>query len=244
MACFSDGAKAILDAGEDQKLHTHLEMRHAELLGERVEFIEYGNPEDLTDKKQARLNAELLKQVLIHRAEQLMTGTSVMLEEKNLYGLALVVRGHIEAVAVLGYFTRRINSLMKGNIIFEQFKQDIANGLMGAKHDLFDKANAPVNIITCVEHSDKYADVELFKEKKKYLEDLYGWLSEFAHPNFCSNKTAYTLDKKNGRMVLRKEREISSDHYRMISTLTMSADILAWFLPKFDENLDAALPKE
>jgi hypothetical protein len=34
-----------------------------------------------------------------------MTGTSVMLEEKNLYGLALVVRGHIEAVAVLGYFT-------------------------------------------------------------------------------------------------------------------------------------------
>jgi hypothetical protein len=55
---------------------------------------------------------------------------------------------------------------------------------MGAKHDLFDKANAPVNIITCVEHSDKYADVELFKEKKKYLEDLYGWLSEFAQPEF------------------------------------------------------------
>jgi hypothetical protein len=96
----------------------------------------------------------------------------------------------------LGYFTNRLDALSKANIDFAGFEQDIANGLMGAKHDLFDKANAPVNILTCIENADKLIDAELFKDKKRMLEDLYGWLSEFAHPNFCSNRTAFTLDKE------------------------------------------------
>jgi hypothetical protein len=121
---------------------------------------------------------------------------------------------------------------------------DIANGLLGAKHDFFEKAGAPVNILTCVEHSDKYLDTELFKQKHEMIKDIYGWLSEFAHPNFCSNKSAYSIDRTTGRMILRKNNEVSSDHFEMISTLKMSADFFGWFLPKFDERLKAAVPDE
>jgi hypothetical protein len=45
-------------------------------------------------------------------------------------------------------------------------------------------------------------------------------------------------------MMLRKEHEITSDHFQMIATLQMSADFLAWFLPKFEERLKAAIPDE
>jgi len=244
MPCFSEDARKLLTDNGKAELHTSLEEDYTELLKQRVDFIEYGKKEDLTDKRQAQFNCDLLKQVLIHRAVQMMSGTGTMLTQKNLHGLALIVRGHIETLAVIGYFTRRLDSLHKGNITFEQFQQDIANGLVGAKHDLFDKASAPVNILTCVQHIDKYVDAELFKEKKEMVEDLYGWLSEFAHPNFCSNKTSFTLDKATGRMMLRKEEEVSEDHFQMVATLRMSADLLSWFLAKFDERKEAALPDE
>jgi hypothetical protein len=215
-----------------------------DILKERVEFIEYGKPEELSDKQRAKLNCDLLKQVLIHRAERLMTATGQMLVAKNLYGLALTARGHIETVAMLGYFTKRLAALSRGNIDFDRFEQDIANGLMGAKHDLFDKANAPVNIMTCIENTDKHLDAEFFKEKKKMLEDLYSWLSEFAHPNFCSNKTAYTLDKATGRMVLRKDEEITEDHFQMLATLDISAGVLLWLLEDFTKRVTAVFPDE
>jgi hypothetical protein len=244
MPCFSDEAKQLLTNNGKAEVHESLEKNYSNLLGKRADFIEYGKPDDLSDRRRAKLNCDLLKQVLVHRAEQLMVGTGTMLTQKNMHGLALIVRGHIETLAVLGYFTRRLDSLEKDNITFEQFEQDIANGLMGAKHDLFDKANAPVNILTCVQHTDKYLDAELFKEKKEMVEDLYDWLSEFAHPNFCSNKTSFNLDKTTGRMVLRKQAEITPDHFQMIVTLQMSADFFSWFLTKFDERLKAAFPEE
>jgi hypothetical protein len=129
----------------------------------------------------------MLALALLHRAESLMSATGAMLEAKNVYGLALVARGYVEATAVLGYFCKRVDALTKGNIDFERFEKDIANGLLGAKHDLFSKADSPVNVLTCVEQADKYLDVNLFGgEKKGMLQDIYGWLSEFAHPNVAS----------------------------------------------------------
>jgi hypothetical protein len=45
-------------------------------------------------------------------------------------------------------------------------------------------------------------------------------------------------------MVLRKEADITPDHFQMIDTLQMSADFFSWFLTKFDERLKAAFPEE
>jgi hypothetical protein len=98
-----------------------------------------------------------------------------------------------------------VNSLVKGNITFEQFEQDIANGLMGAKHDLFDKASAPVNILTCVGHSDKFVDAELFGEKKEMLQDLYGC------PRRRPSLLTRSLDEHRFRLMTTRQEPSSRD---------------------------------
>lgn len=244
MACLSEEATKILTDNGQQDLCQKLEDFHADILKQRVDFIEYGNPDDLSDKRRAKLNCDLLKQVLIHRADKLIMATGQMLPEKNLYGMALAARGYIETVAVLGYFAKRLSALSKENIDFKRFELDIANGLMGAKDDLFENAKAPVNVLSCVEGADKHLDAEFFRDKKKTLEGFYTWLSEFAHPNFCSNKTAFTLDKATGRMVLRNDDVIGDDHFQMLITVEVVAGLFTWLLNDFTKRVAENFPDE
>ena len=244
MACLSDQATQTLkEAGEEDILES-LKKTHADLVNQRVDYIEYGDPDSLTAKQRAKLNCRLLKLALMHRAECLMIATGQMFDSRNLYGLALIVRGHIEALAVLGYFARRLDSLCKKNIEFERFEEDIAVGLLGAKDAIFDGTKAPVNILTCLEHTDKHLDAEIHGKKMEMFHELYTWLSEFAHPNFCSNKTAFTLDKQTGRMLLRKEEETRDDHFQMLNCLCMSANMFSWLLTDFSTRLEKAFPTE
>jgi hypothetical protein len=76
------------------------------------------------------------------------------------------------------------------------------------------------------------------------LHELYSWLCEFAHPNFCSNRSAFDLDKETGRIVLRKDDEITEDHYQMLVTLSMSGDFLQWLMAQFDERVAQYFPDE
>jgi hypothetical protein len=242
--CLSDQATQTLKQAGKDDVSKSLERAHANLVNQRVNYIEYGDPDSLTAKQRAKLNCRLLKLALVHRAECLMIATGQMFDSKNLYGLALIVRGHIEAVALLGYFARRLDSLHKKNIEFERFEEDIAVGLLGAKDAIFVQAKAPLNVLTCLEHADKHLEAELFGQKRGMLQEIYMWLSEFAHPNFCSNKTAFTLDKEMGRMLLRREEEAGEDHFQMLNCLCISADMFSWLLTEFSARLEKALPME
>jgi hypothetical protein len=82
MPCLSEEATKILTDNGKQDLQQKLEDYHAAVLKERVDFIEYGKPEELSDKRRAKLNCGLLKQVLIHRADKLITATGQMLPTK------------------------------------------------------------------------------------------------------------------------------------------------------------------
>ena len=165
-----------------------------------------------------------------------------MVTAKNVYGLALVARGYVEALAVLGYFCKRVEALMKGNIDFNRFERDLANGLLGAKHNLFSKADAPVNILTCVEQTDKYLDEHLFEgNKKAMIQDIYGWLSEFAHPNFCSNKSAFSLDKATGRMIFRHEGLLQENDFQLLGHMHVTALMFPRLFDDFKKAYDAAL---
>jgi hypothetical protein len=165
MVCFSDEAQKLFETWNKVELCNELEGYHAQLLERRVDAIAYGDPEKLSAKIRARLNCQVLRQALLHRAERLMASSGTMLLDKNVYGLALVVRGHVEGTAVLGFFCNRINSLVQNHIPFEKFEFDVADAIMGAKHDLFAKANAPANILSFIEKADRVLDKELFKKK-------------------------------------------------------------------------------
>ena len=86
MACLSKEATDILTNRKEADLQKAVETHYENLIKQRADYVEYGKPEELPPKKNAQLNCELLKQVLIHRAKQLMTASGTMLAEKNLYG--------------------------------------------------------------------------------------------------------------------------------------------------------------
>ncbi len=241
MSCFSEDVRNLFQTWKQSELCQKLEGHHAQLLERRTEAIAYGDPDKLSAKTRTRLNCQVLRQALLHRADRLLRSSGTMLLEKNVYGLALLARGHLEATAVLGFFCNRINTLSKRNIPFEKFEEDVAHAIMGAQHDLFAEASAPTNILSCIEKADRFLDSEIFKEKKGMLKDCYTWLSEFAHPNFLSNSTAFTLDKANGRMVFRHEGDLQEKDFELLGYLSISATIFTQLFDTFGQRAEAQL---
>jgi hypothetical protein len=239
--CFSDDIRKLFNEWKQDKLLEELETDYDEIRKRRVITIQYGDPDKLSSKQRTILNGQVLRQALLHRAECLLVGSGTMLLAKNVYGLALVVRGHLEATAVLAYFCNRIDALANGNIQYEAFELDVANAIMGAKHELFDKADPPKNIITCIEKGDKFLDSVLFGKKMGLLSDCYGWLSEFAHPNFCSNKSSFNLDKLTGAMVFRHDGDLQESDFQLVSCLQMSAALFPKLFDTFGEKTEKAL---
>ena len=73
------------------------------------------------------------------------------------------------------------------------------------------------------------------------LKDIYGWLSEFAHPNFCSNKSAFSLDEATGRMVFRHEGELQDNDYQLVGYMDISATMFPKLFDEFTKAYEAAL---
>ncbi len=65
------------------------------------------------------------------------------------------------------------------------------------------------------------------------LQDVYGWLPEFAHPNFCSNKSAFFLDKGTGRMVFRHDGDLQEGDFELMRGLATSADVFPFLFDRF-----------
>lgn len=235
MSCFSEDASNLFKEWNHEDIRAQLELCHSGLLTRRVYAVEYGEPDKLSPQKRTSLNCQVLRQALLHRAERLIVSSGVMLSAKNVYGLALLARGHLETTAVLAYFCNRIDLLSKGDITFERFALNVSDAVMGSKHDLFSKANAPPSIMTCIEKGDKFIR-NTFSEKKDVLKDCYSWLSEYAHPNFLSNSTAFRVEQPNGRLVFHHENELHEGDFQLLDYFAISAEL---FLILFDRLKDA-----
>lgn len=220
MPCFSRNGQRLFKNWQEEDLLTRLEAFYKKLLDERKDAIEYGGePEEINPRKKVALNLEVLQQVQLHRAERLFASVDSLLLDHNVYGLALVVRGFYETTAIMGYFCNRLESLAQGNIEFQQFEWDVYDAIMGARHQQFANPRLSLNILTCIEKTDKYLDKHLFKEKRKMLQDCYDWLSDYAHPNFLSNVSAFKFDKANHRFVFRHQDGQNGDERGLVGYL-------------------------
>jgi hypothetical protein len=229
---FSPAVRELFDRWKHGDLLDSLEAAHQKALDRRQDLVVIADQSE--PKKRTASNCLVLQQALLHRAERLLAGAGTMLLESNVYGLALIVRGHYEATAVLGYVCNRLDSLKAGNIPFEDFALNVAVAVLGARHEQFAQAPNPPNIMTCIERADRYLDTHCFKKKTGMLLDCYNWLSEFAHPNFLSNASAYTLDIPNRRFVFRHEGDIQESDFQLITYLDISAGL---FVQLFDDYL-------
>jgi hypothetical protein len=230
---FSPTVRESFNHWKQGDLLGRLEASDQQLLDRRREVVESAPQHE--PRKHTASNCQVLQQALLHRAERLLAGAGTMLLENNVYGLALIVRGHYEATAVLGYVCNRLESLKAGNIVFEDFALNVACEVLGARHSQFAKAPNPPNILTCIEKADRYLDTHYFKKKIGILRDNYNWLSDFAHPNFLSHCSAYTIDKANRRFVFRHEGDIQESDFELMLLLDISAGL---FIRLFDDCID------
>jgi hypothetical protein len=227
---FSPAVRELFNRWKHGDLLDVLEVSYQKLLDRRKEAVAVADQRE--PKKHTASNCLVLQQALLHRAERLLAGAGTMLLENNIYGLALIVRGHYEATAVLGYVCNRLESLKAGNISFGDFAFNVAYEILGAKHPQFSKAPNPPNIMTCIEKADRYLDTHFFKNKTGMLRDNYDWLSDFGHPNFLSNCSAFTVDKANRRFVFRHEGDIQESDFELMVYLELSAGV---FILLFDD---------
>jgi hypothetical protein len=141
-APFAPAVRNLFNRWERADLLDRLEAIHPQLLDRRKQTVEFATPGDLRSRTAS--NCLVLQQVLLHRAERLLSGASSMLLESNIYALALSVRGHYEATAVLGYLCNRLESFTATNINFAKFAYNVVCAFLRAKHpDHFSKAPDP-----------------------------------------------------------------------------------------------------
>ena len=223
-ALFAPAVRNLFNRWERPDLLDRLEASHRQLLHRRKQTVEFATPDDLRSRTAS--SCLVLQQVLLQRAERLLSGASAMLLESNIYALALSVRGHYEATAVLGYLCNRLESFTATNIDFAKFAHNVVCAFLGAKHpDHFSKAPDPPNILTCIEKADIYLSSHFTAYEKGCLRDTYDWLSEFAHANFLSHSSAFTVDAANRRFVFRHDSELQERDFDLIGYLEISAGL-------------------
>lgn len=153
---FSPALRELFHRWEQGDLLNKLEKAHQDFLDRRKDAVVIADQSD--PRKHTASRCLVLQQALLNRAGRLLSGAGTMLLENNIYGVALVVRGHYETTAVLGYVCSRLESLKAGNITFEDFASNVTYGILGARHKQFANAPTPPNILTCIEKADKYLD--------------------------------------------------------------------------------------
>lgn len=230
--CFQDAIRSQFEADGKSELIAALEVAYAGVVKRRRDFVVYGDPATISERDRAISNVEVIRQIQLHRAERLMVSAGTMLAEQNVYGLVLLIRGHCESTAVLGYLCDRVDSFAKGNIPFETVIFNIAHAMMGGRHDLFAKMPDPINILTAIEKADRYFERQNKISKQGMLTDCYAWLSEFAHPNFNSSDSALRLNAKLLRFEFRHGGALSREEADLLGYLDISADL---FLQFFDD---------
>ena len=230
--CFPASVRARFEEIGEGDVIASLEAGYHDLLNRHREYIQFGDPRHITEAARARANGQVLRQSLLHRAERLIVSSGTMINENNFYGLALMVRGHFEATAMLGYFCHRMWSFAAGNISFDDITWNLATALMGAKHEQFKDAPNPINIMTCIEKADRYLENMGFPAGHGMISDCYAWLSDCAHPNFLSMGSAIVVDDQIGGIRIRHNMDLRREEMTTLGYLDISAKL---FLQLFDD---------
>jgi len=240
--CFSPAVREKFEAVGKLELIDSLEGFYSQLLKCRREFVEYSNPETMSEVARAAANVQVLQQIHLHRAERLLVSAGSMIAEENIYGLTLLIRGHIESTAIMGYLCDRICAFMNGSVPFERVIFDIAHALMGVKHVMFKEKPDPVNIMTAIEKADRYFERKAGSSGQGMLADCYAWLSDFAHPNFLSGSSALKLNRSLGRLEFRHGFGLSEEEIGHLGYLDISAALFIMFFNDLTEMVPSAFP--
>lgn len=200
-------------------------------------------PGTIDPRERAKINLRIVQQTQLHRAIRLIAGATSQFVSGNIYGVALQIRALFESVAILGFFCSKLEKFGQQRINFHEIQKSIYLAASGARHELFKDAEPPVNIMTCIDQTDDYLDRNHFEKKQRMVRDCYQWLSEFSHPNFLSNQSAYRLEQ-DGRILFRHNDELAKEDYQLPGYAALGGEIFLILYKDFEKLIgDGSLDK-
>jgi hypothetical protein len=233
---FSESLKQTFVKYKETELFGRLQSTYDELIKRKVLRIDYPDDISLNGVERLRLNCNVYEQILLHRAISLFEASLGTLSDRNVYALALCIRGHYETTAALGYLHKRCMSFLEKTISFADFETDIKVQMLAWKEpSKVAEAPDPVQILTQLDDTDKVMYRKFLKSTgnhKKMLRDSYEFLCNFCHPNFHSNMAAYSYDKKSKAVVLRYGDDLRDNEF-FIGRLWISSDVFVWLFDEF-----------
>lgn len=225
------------------------ETSYNDLINRTVESLVAEPRSDWGNLQGIKEHALVLRQVLLHRAIKLFSGSLITLLDDNAYSMALSIRGHFETTAALGYLHNRLNSLTEGNLEARIVDHDISVLLLGTRDKkILRLEEAEQNDMEARHVLDmlKYADRSVSRHilqgiegKHIILTDCYEHLCEFSHPNFHSNTAAFELRKEEKKFYFKYNMRLGDGHFKLIDYLLVSNPI---FIELFD-RIEGLLPQ-
>ncbi len=200
--------------------------------------------EDWGDFRRIHANTLVYTQALLFRSSLLIEGVLTAIDRGNPFSLALSVRAHLETTAALGYLHRRLSSMQNGNLKPEKVDEDIANLLLGGRHECTPNAPRAINVLSMLEQAEKSVNMSILGESAKsrdILTDAYEYLCEYCHPNFISNSLALSIDKKKRVFEFRHEIPFQCSELELAGYVLISGSI---FISLFDLVVELAKPPE
>jgi len=128
----------------------------------------------------------VLREAMLWRTVDILSQAQYLSINKMIIGSRILIRSALETICMLIYMNKKIQSVVEGNMSFEDFNKITERMFIGAKNE--NKILDSINVIKFIKESEiKYPGIE----------KIYHDLCETAHPNYFGVAAAYTkLNKK------------------------------------------------
>lgn len=187
----------------------------------------------------------ILRQVLLHRAFKLFSGSLNALLDDDAYSMVLSIRGHFETTAALGYLYNRLHSLIEGKLEARVVDHDIMVQLLGTRDEEMLKNIVPdklraKHVLDMLDYADRSVSKHIFQgnaKKHTFLTDSYKFLCEFSHPNFHSSTIAFELRKNEKKFYFSYNKSLRDEHFKLIEYLLISNPLFIELFDRIEELL-------
>ena len=124
-------------------------------------------------KWKSPFEAWVLREVTSWRLHDLLTQCHLLYQQSHILGFRVLLRSSIETLAILIYLNQSMEKVIRGEIPFDDFDENVKKLILGSK-DGSTKYEA-LNIVGILGKCDKYYSG---------INTIYADLSESAHPNY------------------------------------------------------------
>lgn len=180
----------------------------------------------IAHKWKATFRSLELRETTSWRTQDLLQQSLLLFDHGHLLGARILLRSAFESIAVLIYLNQLTRNVLENELGFHEFSKKTATLLLGSRDD--STPHKSLNIVTILEKSNK---------RYPGILELYGALSESAHPNYEGTCIGYADIDRKEYIVNFSNKWKSMHSERHISHIDLC--ILTFFIEYNEEWTDA-----